>query len=348
MKRIHRVGRRRKKAKLMRRKPVLTRAEFEALELDSRVTLIQALIPVGMMAAAEELQREVEQVEEAGAAALHFDVIDGHFAPNITYGMPIIEAVRGRTDLVLDVHLMITEPERYVEQIRSAGADVMTILVMVLALFFLMRRVIVPSVRSGSTMYDFIIIVITALPFLSGYFLTHGTLDSVAFFEEHMTVIHVLSGEAMIMTAVFLFCRTRLNTEKCVACAACEISCPTGTLESEDKENKRIFTYSHYQCICCGACVETCPEKAAELRHEISLNRFLQFIPKQEIRSVDLMACQRCGAFFTPEPQLDKIGKTFTHDYTRFCPRCRKVNIGEVFHQLSPWTKKNRVQPPIS
>ena len=225
----------------------------------------------------------------------------------------------------------------------DAWADGMTILVLVFVLFFLMRRVIVPSVRSGSTVPDFVLVIITALPFVSGYFLTHGTLDSLSFFEEHMTVIHILSGEVMIVTAVFLFCRTRLNTEKCVACTACEISCPTGTLESEDKENKRIFTYSHYQCICCGACVKTCPEAAAESRHEISLNRVLQFGPKQEIQSVDLTACVRCGAFFAPEPQLNKIGKMFAHDYTRFCPRCRKVNIGEVYHKLSPWTKSRQV-----
>jgi Pyruvate/2-oxoacid:ferredoxin oxidoreductase delta subunit len=224
----------------------------------------------------------------------------------------------------------------------DAWADGMTILVVALALFFLLRRVIVSNVRSGSSVSDFLLIVITALPFVSGYFLTHGTLDSLAFFEEHIMLIHILSGEIMILTAVFLFCRTRLNTEKCVACTACEMNCPTGTLESEDKENKRIFTYSHYQCICCGACVKTCPETAAELRHEISLNRLLQVGPKQEIRSVDLTACERCGAFFVPEPQLNKIGKMFAHDYTRFCPRCRKVNIGEVYHKLSPWTKTRR------
>jgi Pyruvate/2-oxoacid:ferredoxin oxidoreductase delta subunit len=219
----------------------------------------------------------------------------------------------------------------------------MTILVIILALFFLMRRVILPSARSASNVSDFLLIVITALPFVSGYFLTHGTLDSVAFFEEHIMAIHILSGEVMIVIAVFLFCRTRLNTEKCVACTACEIICPTGTLESEDKENKRIFTYSHYQCICCGACVKTCPEAAAELRHEISPGRLLQVGLKQEIRSVDLTACERCGAFFAPEPQLDKIEKVFAHDYTRFCPRCRKVNIGEIYHQLSPWTKNPRI-----
>lgn len=73
------------------------------------------------------LQREIEAVHQAGAAALHFDVIDGHFAPNITYGMPIIESARRRTELVLDVHLMITEPSHYLQQIYEAGADVMTI-----------------------------------------------------------------------------------------------------------------------------------------------------------------------------------------------------------------------------
>jgi ribulose-phosphate 3-epimerase len=85
------------------------------------------ILPSLLLCDFANLQREVEAVEEAGAATLHFDVIDGHFAPNITYGMPIIESVRRRTDLVLDVHLMITEPERYLKQIYAAGADVMTI-----------------------------------------------------------------------------------------------------------------------------------------------------------------------------------------------------------------------------
>ena len=69
MKKIQRRGKRRKKAKVMKPGPVLTRAEYEALELDSRVCLIQALIPLGMMLAAEKLQREVEQL--AGAPQFH-------------------------------------------------------------------------------------------------------------------------------------------------------------------------------------------------------------------------------------------------------------------------------------
>ena len=222
----------------------------------------------------------------------------------------------------------------------DAWADWMTLVVLAFALYFLIRHIAVRDVRLTSSATDYILVILTALPFVSGYFLTHGTLDSIPLLGDNMRAIHVLSAEAMILMAVFLFCRTRLNTQKCTGCAACELQCPTGTLQSTDEGNLRIFTYSHYQCICCGACVNTCPEEAAELRHEISFARFFQIVPKQEIRSVELTACERCGALFAPEPQLDKIGQTFTHKYLRFCPRCRMVNIGDQLHQLSPWHRK--------
>lgn len=73
------------------------------------------------------LAREVEQLQSAGIRALHLDVMDGNFVPNLTYGMPIVSAFRGLTDLPLDVHLMIDRPERYVTQFVDAGADVLTI-----------------------------------------------------------------------------------------------------------------------------------------------------------------------------------------------------------------------------
>ena len=72
------------------------------------------------------LRREIESVEEAGARILHLDVMDGHFVPNISIGVPIVEAVRRVTDLPLDVHLMISEPARYIEPFREAGADLLT------------------------------------------------------------------------------------------------------------------------------------------------------------------------------------------------------------------------------
>jgi ribulose-phosphate 3-epimerase len=74
-----------------------------------------------------ELRREIEAVEAAGAAAMHLDVMDGHFVPNFTYGMTIVEAARRATDLPIDVHLMMEHPEKYIEAFRDAGADNMTI-----------------------------------------------------------------------------------------------------------------------------------------------------------------------------------------------------------------------------
>jgi ribulose-phosphate 3-epimerase len=73
------------------------------------------------------LKHEVEAVEEAGVAAMHLDVMDGHFVPNFTYGMTIVEAARRATDRPIDVHLMIDNPDQYVAEFRKAGADNMTI-----------------------------------------------------------------------------------------------------------------------------------------------------------------------------------------------------------------------------
>ncbi len=73
------------------------------------------------------LAMEVEQLKAAGVPALHLDVMDGNFVPNLTYGMPIVSGLRGLTDMPLDVHLMIERPERYITQFTDAGADVLTI-----------------------------------------------------------------------------------------------------------------------------------------------------------------------------------------------------------------------------
>jgi ribulose-phosphate 3-epimerase len=70
---------------------------------------------------------EIERVEELGAAALHMDIMDGHFVPNLSIGVPVVEAVRRSTDLPLDVHLMIEEPAKFIEPFRDAGADCLTI-----------------------------------------------------------------------------------------------------------------------------------------------------------------------------------------------------------------------------
>ena len=73
------------------------------------------------------LGEEIKSVEEAGAEWLHIDVMDGHFVPNITIGIPVVKSIRKITDLFFDVHLMIENPERYVERFADAGANGITI-----------------------------------------------------------------------------------------------------------------------------------------------------------------------------------------------------------------------------
>jgi ribulose-phosphate 3-epimerase len=73
------------------------------------------------------LGEDIARVEAAGADQLHVDVMDGHFVPNLSIGPPVIEAIKKRTALPLDVHLMIEEPGRYVETYVRAGADFLTV-----------------------------------------------------------------------------------------------------------------------------------------------------------------------------------------------------------------------------
>jgi ribulose-phosphate 3-epimerase len=73
------------------------------------------------------LGEEVRQVAQAGADWIHLDVMDGHFVPNITFGPVVVEAIRPYTELPFDVHLMIDRPERYIEDFKKAGADIITV-----------------------------------------------------------------------------------------------------------------------------------------------------------------------------------------------------------------------------
>jgi ferredoxin len=229
-------------------------------------------------------------------------------------------------------HIYLWEESRfewYWTPLPDEWADWMTLSVLAAGTFFFARRIILKN-RLKAKISDFLFILITGLPFLTGYVLTHGNLDSIPFFENYLWYFHVISAEIMLAMIIFLFCTTRLRKETCVGCGACVENCPTETLEFYDKDALRFFRYSHYQCICCGSCVNVCPENAATLSHAISMKHFFRLLSKDDIRNVDLATCEGCGITIAPTSQMGKLeGILSANDVEmallHYCSRCRKL-----------------------
>jgi len=230
-------------------------------------------------------------------------------------------------------HIVLWEESRFEwswSALPGLWADHLTLVVLSLLLVLLLRRIILPGVRASSSLSDYFFLLAVSLPFLTGYFLSHGTPGFLSFLDQGMWTFHLLSGEVLLISSAFLFCRTRLVEDKCTGCAACVLSCPTGTLEATDRGTNRIFKYSNYLCVHCASCVGSCPEDAGGLRHEINLRRFLPLPSKIQIRSVRLEACERCGALFVPEPQVHKVLQTIAEAVPCLCLQCKKTSFSRI------------------
>lgn len=88
---------------------------------------MKCLSPSILAADFTKLGEQIAVVEQTGAQYLHCDVMDGYFVPNISFGMPVLESIRKKTNLMMDVHLMVEEPARYIPDIADCGADIITV-----------------------------------------------------------------------------------------------------------------------------------------------------------------------------------------------------------------------------
>lgn len=240
-------------------------------------------------------------------------------------------------------HIWLWEESRFEwawAALSDDWADWMTIAVLMLSAFCLLRRTFWPQARAESSYKNYVLIIMSALPFLTGYFYTHSTLDSVKLFRDNMMTFHIVSAEILLIMIPFLYLRVRIDARKCIGCASCTVCCPVGSLQIEDRESIRMFTYTRGRCITCGSCVVTCPEKAVHLQHEFGLRRLFKLARPELANEVELGVCGQCGNWYAPELALKKITLTAGIENINLCPSCKKAMLAVRFFDLAECTRK--------
>ena len=105
----------------------LTSQTAMSSSFDDLRSAVPVILPSVLQCDYANLECEIRRLEEAGIKGFHLDVMDGNFVPNLSFGFPVIEAIRRLTELPLDVHLMISNPEQYVARYVESGADIITV-----------------------------------------------------------------------------------------------------------------------------------------------------------------------------------------------------------------------------
>jgi len=111
----------------MRRKKLLHMAVISCIMILWELIIMIILAPSLLAADFSCLGRQLKEIEDGGAKYVHMDVMDGHFVPNISFGLPVVQSLRPHSGLIFDVHLMISNPKIYVADFARAGADIITV-----------------------------------------------------------------------------------------------------------------------------------------------------------------------------------------------------------------------------